>query len=80
MNSSSTIEYTEYAFRICGRIDDLPVKSIEFKVLALDFSVAITEASKFARGHNLVPKNFSLSWRPERGAQNAFVYTGLQKY
>lgn len=79
MNTLSSIEYIEYGFRIDGSIDDLPVKFIEFKVLALDHSVAITEASKFARGHNLVPPNFTLSWRPERKTPNAFVYTGLQK-
>jgi hypothetical protein len=78
--NTQAVEYIEFGFRIGGVAEEPNVKFVEFKVLAMNFPAAITQASKFAREHKLVPSHYTLCWRADRHVANAFVYTGLPKY
>ena len=74
--SYELVSFTEFTFRLTDHGENRWVKSIEFKVLAINFEQAITAASMFVREHSLIPSHFSIRWRAERDSKDASVYTG----
>jgi hypothetical protein len=77
--TSDVVAQTVYSFRLIDFGGNRWIAELEFHISDTSLERAITNASRFIRDYQLVPKNFTLCWRIDRHRPNSFIYIGEPK-